>query len=443
MPKAAKGGSAERQGGRLQASLSRLTNELDNEVTATRLRPPAGLAMSLVAGSWRNDDEFRASPGIASPGRHERIPSLSERLGDALLSSVGTGLPDDAAVPPGQVAAPAWSGLQHTADPEPGLANGASSAHRRVTSILIAANVLSICIYMAELDPDDAQHDHLGSVFLVVVLITGLSLVQALGIRHGRQLIFLCRTRGGICGRLIARPLVSLALVAVPLGAFCNSYFATHCALRGCPNLDLEQGRTTDPDFWSDLKEVVCAAQNLCTLVGMVEVMLLLCDSSEDHSPPSDDWAPRDWWAVGDKRRVQRSFKLVLFFLGMMQPFAVVVSSLESSALSALPIPGHIYPALWMSNGTGVHASVAEEGLYGVGESEDALSTFVWEEGGGSQGGGVNGGGSVDGKVVLWRIVGQPMMVRQYPPQTNDNTFASGAAGNGRSKCGADLPGNP
>jgi hypothetical protein len=360
--------------------------------------------------SWRDQDQWRAGPSAAPTPRQQstleeegaRDLPLSARLNGA--SGLADGLlPRES----GDEMEPrsTWEGLQQD-DPE--LAVGTSFAHRRVTLILLGANVLSVFIFMAEMDPNDAETDHLAGVFLVVLLITALSLVQSLGIRHGRQLLSMCRTRAGICGRLLARPLVAIALVIVPVGAFCNSYLATHCALKGCQNLDLYKGRTTDPDIWSDLKEVTCAAQNLLTLVGMVEVILLLCSAGGEPEPQDGSWSAQDWWQWGDRRRAQRSHKFVMFFLGLMQPVGVVLSSLDANFLTGLPIPN-------TRGGRGEQRATLAAYALNLPEEANENGLFVGQEYvadyAGSSGGAVSGGGSTKTGELLIRMIGQPMMV--------------------------------
>lgn len=295
-----------------------------------------------------------------------------------------------------------WGGLQQA----PELTVGTSFAHRRVTLILLGANVLSVFIFMDEMDPSDEHTDNVGGVFIVILLIAALSLVQSLGIRHGQQLLSMCRTRGGICGRLLARPLVAVALVLIPVGAFCNSYLATHCALKGCPNLDLSKDRTT-PDKWADMKEVACAAQNLLTLIGMVEVVLLLCSSASEQAPRDERLSAQDWWRWGDRRRAQRSHKLVMFFLGLMQPVGVVLSSLDANFLTDLPIPS---PG---THGQALQATVAEYALDVPEEAnEDGLfagQAYMTTDDG-SGGGGIHVSGA-NTEQLLIRMIGQPMMV--------------------------------
>ena len=358
--------------------------------------------------SWRDQDQWRSTPAARrQPGLQALREESRERLSDLPLSARlnnASGLADGllARASGDETDAPStWGGLQQD---DRGPTVGTSFAHRRVTMILLSANVLSVFIFMAELDPSDADRDHFGAVFLCVLLITTLSLVQSLGIRHGRQLLDMCRTRG-ICGRLLARPLVSIALITVPVGAFCNSYLATHCALNGCPNLDLYKGRTTDPDFWSDLKEVTCAGQNLLTLVGMVEVILLLCSATGEQEPQDGSWSGPDWWHWGDRRRAQRSHKLVMFFLGLMQPVGVVLSSLDANFLTGLPIPtagahGGEYTATLAENALNSPEEADEDGLF-VGQ--DYFD--------GSGGGTVSGSGRTRTWQLLIRIIGQPMMV--------------------------------
>ena len=357
--------------------------------------------------SWRDQDQWRSSaPARRQPTGAGLQALQEERLSDLPLSARlnnASGLVDGllSRESGDETEAPStWGGLQRDGRE---LTVGTSFAHRRVTLILLSANVLSVFIFMAELDPSDAERDHLGGVFLVVVLITALSLVQSLGIRHGRQLLDMCRTRGGICGRLLARPLVSIALITVPVGAFCNSYLATHCALNGCPNLDLYRGRTTDPDIWSDLKEVTCAGQNLLTLVGMVEVILLLCSAAGEQEPQDGSSSAQDWWQWGDRRRAQRSHKLVMFFLGLMQPVGVVLSSLDANFLTGLPIP--------TARGGEQTATLAEYAL-NLPEEADEDGLFVGQDYfDGSSGGTVSGSGSTGTGQLLIRMIGQPMMV--------------------------------
>ena len=370
--------------------------------------------------SWKDEEQWRAN---ATPRSHEPSTASLQRLDEEEsarprpLSARLTGLSDallgsSDEEPRGSTS---WVGLHRTdAEDEPELSIGSSFVHRRVTSFLLGANVLSVFIFMAEMDPNDAETDHLGGVFLVVLLSTALSLVQALGIRHGRQLLYLCRTRGGICGRMLARPLVVAALVAVPVGAFCNSYFATHCALHGCPNLDLEKSRETDPDIWTDLKEVVCALQNLLALIGMVEVVLLLCDPV-DQQPRDESWSPRDWWQWGDRRRAQRSYKVVMFFLGLMQPVGVALASLDRSSLSSLPIPTTSSAAVAVAGGLAREQAAEdpdEDGLFTALRYEHGFGlTGVVDDGSAGGGGAGTTGGTASSTELLMRMIGQPMMV--------------------------------
>ena len=364
--------------------------------------------------SWRDPDQWRATatPTLQQQSTAAALhpPEEESTQGDLPLSARLNGasgladglLPRESGDETERGST--WGGLQQD-DPE--LTVGTSFAHRRVTLILLGANVLSVFIFMAELDPNDAETDHLGGVFLVVLLITALSLVQSLGIRHGRQLLSMC-TRGGICGRLLARPLVAIALVIVPVGAFCNSYLATHCALSGCPNLDLYKGRAADPDMRSDLKEVTCAAQNLLTLVGMVEVVLLLCSPGGEPEPQDGTWSAQDWWQWGDRRRAQRSHKFVMFFLGLMQPVGVVLSSLDANFLSGLPIPntgggGGEQKVALSAYALDLPEEVDENGLF-VGQ--DYMADYA-----GSSGGAISSGGSTETWQLLIRMIGQPMMV--------------------------------
>ena len=143
--------------------------------------------------SWRDQDQWRSSaPARRQPTGAGLQALQEERLSDLPLSARlnnASGLVDGllSRESGDETEAPStWGGLQRDGRE---LTVGTSFAHRRVTLILLSANVLSVFIFMAELDPSDAERDHLGGVFLVVVLITALSLVQSLGIRHGRQLL--------------------------------------------------------------------------------------------------------------------------------------------------------------------------------------------------------------------------------------------------------------